>query len=209
MIDKLFGSKTRVKLLHLFMNHPGQSFYVREITRLIDEQINSVRRELANMLEVGVITSDTADNKLYYQVNQRYEFYTALRAIFAGESISADQASAVATDGVNEQEVAIVQAISGLRLAILSGVLVKGSTSSVDVVLVGNVSTQKVRAAMSMIEKLEGREINYTVLPYDEFYYRISVRDKFIAEILAAKHSVVVDTDNVLESAVPADSNSK
>jgi hypothetical protein len=209
MIDKLFGSKTRVKLLHLFMNHPGQSFYVREITRLIDEQINSVRRELANMLEVGVITSDTADNKLYYQVNQRYEFYTALRAIFAGESISADQASAVATDGVNEQEVAIVQAISGLRLAILSGVLVKGSTSSVDIVLVGNVSTQKVRAAISMIEKLEGREINYTVLPYDEFYYRISVRDKFITEILAAKHSVVVDTDNVLESAVPADSNSK
>ena len=59
MIDALFGSKTRVKLMHLFLNNPGKSFYVREITRLIDEQINSVRRELANMLEVGVITSDT------------------------------------------------------------------------------------------------------------------------------------------------------
>lgn len=209
MIDKLFGSKTRVKLLHLFMNHPGQSFYVREITRLIDEQINSVRRELSNMMEVGVITSDTADNKLYYQVNQRYEFYTALRAIFAGESISADQASAVATDGVNEQEVAILQSISGVRLAIVAGVLVKGSTASVDIVLVGNVSTQKVRAAVGMIEKLEGREINYTVLPYDEFYYRLSVRDKFITEILTAKHSVVVDVDNVLESQSQTDSNSK
>jgi hypothetical protein len=129
MIDKLFGSKTRVKLLHLFMNHPGQSFYVREITRLIDEQINSVRRELSNMLEVGVITSDTADNKLYYQVNQRYEFYTALRAIFAGESISSDHARAVATEGINEQEAAIVQSIPGVRLAILAGVLVKGSTA--------------------------------------------------------------------------------
>lgn len=209
MIDKLFGSKTRVKLLHLFMNHPGQSFYVREITRLIDEQINSVRRELSNMLEVGVITSDTADNKLYYQVNQRYEFYTALRAIFAGESISADQASAVAADGVNEQEVAILQAINGVRLAIVAGVLVKGSTASVDIVLVGNVSTQKVRAAVTMIEKLEGREINYTVLPYDEFYYRLSVRDKFITEILAAKHSVVVDGDNVLETQSLNDGNSK
>jgi DNA-binding transcriptional ArsR family regulator len=63
MIDALFGSKTRVKLLHLFLNHPGQSFYVREITRVIDEQINSVRRELSNMLEVGVITSDSADKQ--------------------------------------------------------------------------------------------------------------------------------------------------
>ena len=199
MIDKLFGSKTRVKLLHLFMNHPGQSFYVREITRLIDEQINSVRRELANMLEVGVITSDNADNKLYYQVNQRYEFYTALRAIFAGETISTEQAVST-TDGANEQELAIIQAIPSVRLALLSGVLVKGSTSSVDILLVGNASAQKVRAAISMIEKLEGREINYSVLPYDEFYYRLSVRDKFITEILAAKHVVATDIDNVLNS---------
>ena len=75
MIDSLFGSRTRVKLLHLFLSNPNKSFYVREITRLIDEQINSVRRELANMLEVGIITSDSADNKLYYSVNQKYEHF--------------------------------------------------------------------------------------------------------------------------------------
>jgi len=198
MIDKLFGSKTRVKLLHLFMNHPGQSFYVREITRLIDEQINSVRRELSNMLEVGIITSDNSDNKLYYQVNQRYEFYTALRAIFAGQPVTAEQVGPTNSDGVNEQHVAIISEIPSLRLALFSGVLVKGSMSPVDVLLVGNVSAPKVKSAIAMIEKLEGREINYTVLPYDEFYYRLSVRDKFITEVLAGKHSVAVDKDNVL-----------
>ncbi|MGV9002011.1 MAG: winged helix-turn-helix domain-containing protein [Candidatus Saccharimonadaceae bacterium] len=198
MIDKLFGSKTRVKLLHLFMNHPGQSFYVREITRLIDEQINSVRRELSNMLEVGIITSDNSDNKLYYQVNQRYEFYTALRAIFAGQTVTAEQVGPTNSDGVNEQHVAIISEIPSLRLALFSGVLIKGSLSPVDVLLVGNVSTPKVKSAIAMIEKLEGREINYTVLPYDEFYYRLSVRDKFITEVLAGKHSVALDKDNVL-----------
>jgi hypothetical protein len=198
MIDKLFGSKTRVKLLHLFMNHPGQSFYVREITRLIDEQINSVRRELSNMLEVGVITSDTADNKLYYQVNQRYEFYTALRAIFAGETVTTEHVGVANAEGVHDQHLSIINDIPSLRLAILSGVLVKGSTAPVDVMLVGNVSPAKVKSAMAMIEKLEGRELNYTVLPYDEFYYRLSVRDKFITEVLAGKHSVAIDKDNVL-----------
>ena len=59
MIDALFGSKTRVKLLHLFLNNPNRAFYVREITRKIDEQINSVRRELANMLNIGIIKSDS------------------------------------------------------------------------------------------------------------------------------------------------------
>jgi DNA-binding transcriptional ArsR family regulator len=198
MIDKLFGSKTRVKLLHLFMNHPGQSFYVREITRLIDEQINSVRRELSNMLEVGIITSDSADNKLYYQANQRYEFYRPLRAIFAGESMGSEEKTAEEKATVNQNEVDIISNIPSLRLAIFAGVLVKGSTSTVDVILVGSVALSKVKAAISMIEKLEGRELNYTVLPYDEFYYRLSVRDKFITEVLASKHSVAVDKDNIL-----------
>jgi len=198
MIDALFGSKTRVKLLHLFLNHPGQSFYVREITRLIDEQINSVRRELANMLEVGVITSDSGDNKLYYQVNQRYDYYTALRAIFANEPINTNKPVAATDSSVNEQYLSAISGISALRLAILSGVLVKGSTSAVDVLLVGTLSTAKVKAAMAIIEKLEGRELNYSVLPYEEFYYRLSVRDKFITEILASKHNVAIDKDNVL-----------
>ena len=197
MIDKLFGSKTRVKLLHLFLNHPGESFYVREITRLIDEQINSVRRELSNMLEVGVITSDNADNKLYYQVNQRYEFYTALRAIFAGETIDAPQQSQ-SDSAVNEQYLAALKGINPLRVAVFAGVLVKGSTSPIDVLLVGNVSAPKAKAVMSIIEKAEGREINYAVLPYDDFYYRLSVRDRFLNEIITAQHVVAIDKDNAL-----------
>tara|TARA_B100002019_G_scaffold291570_1_gene312101 strand:- start:774 stop:1394 length:621 start_codon:yes stop_codon:yes gene_type:complete len=199
VIDALFGSKTRVKLLHLFLNHPGQSFYVREITRIIDEQINSVRRELANMLEVGVITSDSADNKLYYQVNQRYEFYTALRAIFANEPIDATAPSRVAEkDAVNEQYLSAVAGLSSLRVAIIAGVLVKGSTSPVDVLMVGSVSAAKAKSAMAIIEKLEGREINYSVMPYEEFYYRLSVRDKFLTQILNTKHTVAIDKDSVL-----------
>jgi DNA-binding transcriptional ArsR family regulator len=198
MIDKLFGSKTRVKLLHLFMNHPGQSFYVREITRLIDEQINSVRRELSNMLEVGIITSDTADNKLYYEANQRYEFYKPLRAIFAGESMGAEETSSNAVSSANQSQIDIIADIQSVRLAVFAGVLVKGSTAPIDIIVVGNGSTAKIKAAISMIEKLEGRELNYSVLPYDEFYYRLSVRDKFITEVLASKHIVAVDKDNIL-----------
>lgn len=193
MIDALFGSKTRVKLLHLFLNNPGKSFYVREITRLIDEQINSVRRELANMLEVGVITSDSADNKLYYQVNQRYEHYVALRAIFADEQIEK-----LSTPGEGALWHETVATLPSLRLAVTAGVLVKGSTSTIDLLLVGDIPAAKLKSTLQEIETLEGRELNYSVLSYDDFYYRLSVRDKFITEILGGKHHVLVDTDNIL-----------
>jgi len=197
MIDALFGSKTRVKLLHLFLNNPGQSFYVREITRKIDEQINSVRRELANMLEVGIITSDSADNKLYYQVNQRYDYYIPLKGIF-GNDISDKSVSLKVDNVISDEYKTILSGVAGVRLVIIAGILVRGSTAPVDILLVGNVLSYKVKSIIKEIEKSEGRDINYSVLSYDEFYYRLSVKDKFITEILNNKHKIIIDKDKVL-----------
>ena len=197
MIDALFGSKTRVKLLHLFLNNPGKAFYVREITRLIDEQINSVRRELANMLEVGIITSDSADNKLYYEVNQRYEHYVPFRAIFADQKVTSVAAQSNKADVAEWQKA--IKKLPGIRVAIAAGVLVKGSASAIDLIVVGDVSDKKISSLISSIESLEGRELSYSTLSYDEFYYRLSVRDKFINAVLTNKHLVMVDTDNILK----------
>ena len=198
MIDALFGSKTRVKLLHLFLNNPGQPFYVREITRKIDEQINSVRRELSNMLDIGIITSDSADNKLYYQVNQRYEYYIPLRSIFNNSLMNQKNQALTQDDTFDDKYGSTLREIAGLRLVIFAGVLVRGSTSPVDAIFVGNITASKIKSLVSEIEKNEGREINYSLLSYDEFYYRLSVRDKFITEILNSKHNVIVDKDKVL-----------
>lgn len=195
MIDALFGSKTRVKLLHLFLNNPGKAFYVREITRLIDEQINSVRRELSNMLEVGIITSNNTDNKLYYEVNQRFEHYVPLRAIFADQKVASVSDTAKTTESAWLKQ---VKSLPGLRVAIASGILVPGSASEVDLLLVGSIVPKKLAAVVAQLENAHGREIAYSTLTYDEFYYRLSVRDKFITSILTNRHSVLVDTDNIL-----------
>lgn len=198
MIDALFGSKTRVKLLHLFLNNPGTSFYVREITRLVDEQINSVRRELSNMLTIGIITSDTSDNKLYYEVNQRYEHYLSLRAIFSDDK-NAAVSSHTSTQSLSDWQ-PMIKDLPGVRVAIAAGVLVQDSSSKVDLLIVGNVAPARLKKTIASIEKNEGREISFTQMQYDEFYYRLSVRDKFITEILNSNHYVLVDTDNVLKS---------
>lgn len=196
MIDALFGSKTRVKLLHLFLNNPGKSYYVREITRLIDEQINSVRRELSNMLQVGIIKSDTADNKLYYEVNQRYEYYVPLRNIFTDDVKPSESTAAPSTLDWQGK----LDELGNIKLAVLSGVLVSGSAGTVDILLVGNPAPAKVKSFIKMLEKKEGRTLNYSVMKYDEFYYRLSIRDRFITEILASKHVVLRDAEGILES---------
>ncbi len=200
MIDALFGSKTRIKLLHLFLNNPGKAFYVREITRKIDEQINSVRRELANMLKVGIIKSDSADNKLYYEVNQRYEHYVPLRAIFADDASAKGAVQPQPAKNIaDEWSQRLMELGGGVRLALLAGVFVPGSLSPVDIMLAGNLPEAKVTKWIKEVEKTEGREINYSVLSYDEFYYRLSVRDKFLTDILGGKHLVLKDTEQLLD----------
>lgn len=203
MIDALFGSKTRVKLLHLFLNNPGKAFYVREITRLIDEQINSVRRELSNLLTVGVITSTTADNKLFYEINQHYTYYEPFREIFA------DIAPGAITlkDAKSDEWKMRLQGNNHIRLAIAAGALVPGSTSKLDLLIVGDgTPAQQLRTQITQIEKLTKKSLNFSILNYDEFYYRLSVKDRFTTELLAERHEVVVDTDNVLNSEKGANS---
>lgn len=198
MIDQLFGSKTRIKLLHLFLNNPGKSYYVREITRLIDEQINSVRRELANMLSVGIIKSSEAENKLYYEVNQRYEHYVPLRAIFADDATASEPLDTKKPSTLDWQ--AKLDELGNIKLAVLSGIFVEGSAGNLDLLFVGTPAPAKFKTFIKSLEKKEGRELNYTVMPYDEFYYRLSIRDKFITEVIVNKHVVLRDEEKILNS---------
>lgn len=197
-IDALFSSKTRVKLLHLFLNNPEKSFYVREITRLIDEQINSVRRELANMLSVGIIVSDSAENKLYYAANPKYEHFAPFRQIFAGVAEGSGAKTKKAGSKGSLPWRGDIEKLPGVRVAIVAGALVRGSASPIDLLLVGSMPVTKAKAVIKKIEKLEGRELQYTMMTFDDFYYRMSVRDKFVMEIINSSYSVLVDTDNLL-----------
>ena len=194
MIDSLFGSKTRVKLLHLFLNNPEKSFYVREITRMIDEQINSVRRELANMVSVGIVQQDAIDNKLYYSVNEDYPYIKPLAAIFSDKNTEGDMGAASSVSWKDS-----LGRMRGLRLAIISGKLVVGSSSAVDLLLVGdNMSAVTIKNLVKKIEKDRKIEINYAVISYDDFYYRMSVKDRFIMDIIRNKHSVLIDAENIM-----------
>lgn len=195
MIDALFGSKTRVKLLHLFLNNPNRAFYVREITRKIDEQINSVRRELANMLSVGIVQSDTSNNRLYYEVNQSYQHYEPLRAIFADTTLAGGN-KPPASDWSKRLKV-----LGDVRLALLSGSLVRGSHADVDVFLAGNINKTQVKKFIKELEDEEGRALNYTVMPYEDFYYRLSIKDRFVTNIINNKYTLLQDTEHILSEA--------
>jgi predicted transcriptional regulator len=196
MIEQLFGSKTRVKLLQLFYTNPNRSFYVREITRKIDEQINSVRRELSNLLNIGIITSDNTNNKLYYEVNQKFEYYAPLEQIFGKGS----KAKAVQKEG-DLVETALspdLKAVGHIELALYTGQFTRDESAGVDIFIVGDVNTNALQKYIEQLETNENKSLRYTVMSLPDFMYRQQIRDRFATSIAKSKKQVIVDVHNLL-----------
>lgn len=212
MIEQLFGSKTRVKLLQLFYSNPNRAFYVREITRKIDEQINSVRRELSNLLSIGIITSDASNNRLYYEVNQEYQYYKPLGQIFGGLEVAEAPAPKTAkkeTKKTTEEPTVVVpkadvaaehplakgfRGLGKVELALLTGQFTRDEMAGIDILVVGDVNQTKADKFMAELEKSENKELRYTVLPLENYKYRLQINDRFISNVRNAKKQIIINT---------------
>ena len=188
MIDQLFGSKTRVKLLKLFYSNPNRAFYVREITRKIDEQINSVRRELSNLLKAEIIISKSNNNRLYYEINQDNENYEPMRQIFTGTGVTSKD------DGkqLTKQEEMFLE-LGAVKLVYLLGKFTQDLRSPVDVFIVGNVNDNKLKKLIAKLEKEVSQEMDYVVLSEQDYAYRLSVNDRFVNDVIRSKKHIVIN----------------
>ncbi len=201
MVEQLFGSKTRVKLLQLFMSNPNRSFYVREITRKVEEQINSVRRELSNLLSIGVITSDTSNNRLYYEVNQKFTYYEPLAQMFGDKAITTKKVvkknAADSTEQPDSTLEADIRSLGNVQLAVITGQFTRDETSGIDMMIVGDINKTKLENFISDLEKAEKKEIRYVVFSESDFKYRKQINDRFTLTVLSAKIQVLVDRDEL------------
>ncbi len=207
-IEQLFGSKTRARLLSLFFENPERAFYVRELTRRIDAQLNSVRRELKNLVDLGMVLevegkilptereaeepvdskdpkdkeSQKFEKKKYYQAQVSFPLFADLRNVMKKAAVL-----------MNNRLVHDLGAKGKLELLLLTGRFSEHPTVATDVLIVGDQDVKLVSEVIKAFETDIGREVNYTFMPKDEFLYRREVGDRFLASILEAKNIVLVN----------------
>lgn len=185
MLEQLFGSRTRIKLLRLFLGNPDKEYFVRELTRLIDERINSVRRELANLENVGLVSSLARDKKRFYRANGTSPVFEELRALILKSQF-----------GLEEQLIKAVQRVGRVHYMVLTGMFTDVHDAKTDMLIVGRVNREKLKKMVEQFNSHFDREINYTVMTPEEYSYRKDITDKFLYHILENQKIVVID-DNV------------
>ncbi|MEK7515994.1 MAG: hypothetical protein AAB562_00175 [Patescibacteria group bacterium] len=198
MLEHIFGSKTRVKLLGLFLSYPNETFYVRELTRRIGAQIHSVRRELENLgrceLIVPVATNakEPRGNRRYYRANPEFLLFNDLQALFVKGQVLLEQ------DFVRK-----IERSGRLQYLLLTGKFV-GVEAPTDVLLVGVVNRNRLARIVAEFERAFGGEVNFTIMTRAEFQYRKDIADRFLYDLLEKKHVVVLDRIGSEAVAAPA-----
>ena len=190
MFADLITSKSRTKLLSVFLANPGQMYHVRELVRRTGDEINAVRRELLFLEKQGVLTREPRANRVYYSFSKNYPFYFDLLRLGAK------------TIGLGKEVLKNRVKIGKVKYAMFSGKFSRRlpkSVEEVDVLVVGTVVLPELALLIREEEKRLNAEINYTVMTEEEFAFRKKKRDPFILGILSGSRIMVIgDEESML-----------
>jgi len=171
MLKKLFTSNTRIKLLTVFLMNPGEEYFIRELTRKLSEQINSVRRELDNLKKVGFLRARTKNRKKYYYVNEKFIILEELRSIIT-KALS--DKSSIAKD---------IAKMGDVKILALSGQMIDKETETVDMLIVGDVDKEKLAEYINSKVSTK-KPIKLAIMSEEDYKYRVDCKDKFIIDII-------------------------
>jgi len=194
MFEQLFGSKTRAKLIKLFLENPDKAFYVRELTRMTNSMINSVRRELQILKKMDIIYVEEEmikknikelnlpqglNTKKFFKLNKKNVFHKELRNIFEKNNL------------VKEKKLADEFDFEGIYLVVLTGAFID-ENGSTDALIVSDLNREKLMPVIEKLKKRVNKEINYTIFDPEEYSLRIDIKDRFLHSILDNSNKITV-----------------
>ena len=182
-------SRVRVKILKIFYENPHELYYVRQLTRKVEEEINAVRRELNRLDRIGVLKKEKRGNRLYYYLDPSYDFYEDLMSLVAK------------TTGMGGDIRKNRIKLGKIKFAMLSGKLVRRKErgkNDVDLLVVGDVVLPELASIVRTEEERRKTEINYTVMKQEEFLFRKERRDPFLLGILSKSRVMVIGDEEGL-----------
>lgn len=182
-LDRLFGSRTRAKLLTLFTGGVRRPYYVRELARLTGERVNSIRREVDNLKRMGLLSSQLRRGKKFYVVNVTFPLLEELARL-----------TTKGRKGIEDRLFEGIRRVGTVQLALLTGFFTQSKTAPTDLLVVGSVREAALKEFISSIEDELGKEINYTAMTLTEYEYRRTMKDHFLQQVADSRPVELINT---------------
>lgn len=207
ILEKLFESQPKVRLLRVFLRNPSGHFTLEELLRLTGFSKRIVLGELAKLQKIGLVQrknvqivvsevtgSGTAKKlrmrsktALAYTANQSFEFFRELRDLILRQVPEA-----------RHRLIVKIKRLGKVKLAIASGAFINNDGSRVDLLIVGdNIKRRRLETALQHWEANAGRPLTYALMTTEEFRYRLDMFDRFTRDILEGPHDKLINALNI------------
>ena len=198
LLEKLFGSHARVKILKLFYLNPDQVFPAPEVVGRTNTNAAIARRELRMLQDIGFIVTGSQMEELPpdeegkkprkrkvtgFLLNKLFPLISELRDLV------------LTVEPVSKQELAKrLRRVGRVKLVALSGIFLKRGDSRIDMLIVGdNLKKGQLDRMLKLVESEVGKELSYAILETNDFKYRLGMNDKFIRDVFDYPHEIIID----------------
>jgi DNA-binding transcriptional ArsR family regulator len=190
MIDKLFGSKLRAKILAWLFSHTDERYFVRQLKGILQEDAANISRELLRMTDMGILICQIEGQQKYYQANKNCPIFAELQGLVLK--------TAGLVDVLRE---ALKPLSKKIKTAFVYGSFAASSAkaqSDVDLMVIGNCDFSEIVEALMVTQNRLGREVNPTVYPVDEFRKKLAVKHHFLQTVLKEPKIFLIGDENEL-----------
>ena len=193
VLELLFSSSARVKILTLFLLNPQNRFYQREIEGLTGLPIRAVQREVKKLEALGLLQRTIDGNRVYYQVDRGFFLFPELKSMI------------LKTTGLDSLLRKKLQNEEGIKIAFIYGSFAANqetTASDIDLFVIGELHSRELHAAVKEAEKVAHREINHTLFSLEEFRQKARARNGFVLNVLGGQKVFLKGDEIVLRSLV-------
>lgn len=202
LLEKLFESTSKVRVMRLFIQNPEISFTFPKILQRTQTKKSSAKKELVKLTKIGLIETKIATIKKeespdgvkeksrkmqVYYLNQQFPLLSELHALMVKSSTTSRKKI------LNQ-----IKKLGKVKLAILSGIFINSDRSRTDLLIVGDdISKKRLENFLVEVESELGKTLSYTVMDTDEFRYRMNMLDRFLRDIFEYPHEKLINKMNL------------
>lgn len=197
MLERLFTSNARVKLLAEILLNSDREYHIRELSRITDVSPIYVQKELKNMQSLGLLVCRKKGNMMLYMADKNSTIIDELKRIF------------LKTESVGTQ---IFKSLDRKKIqyALIYGSFAKGTESTksdIDLLVIGDVDEDSLLGSISKTEKKIGREINFIHWTPKEFVQKAKEKIPLLVEILKTDVIMIIGEQSELKRTIKKESS--
>jgi predicted nucleotidyltransferase len=189
MLETLFSSRVRAKIISKIFLSPGEKHNANALAQELGEYYSAVWKELVKLEKIGILSSQKNGNSKDYQINEKCPIVDELRSIV------------LKTDGMGTVLKKKLLDLNNVKEAFIFGSFASGEAderSDIDLMIIGEVNLDKLSPTISKLEKKINRPINYIIYSDEEWKTKENAQDTFWQHLNESPKIYIIGNENVV-----------